>query len=106
MNAQSFEFDLSQDAERTDNLSNPVQTGDAPHWLDRFSLAAKMNAGGIASALILLIIAGTVIATVAYYSGAGRHVADVAGLEVRTTHAVMDIDDAATALRDYREEGE
>lgn len=63
-----------------------------------------MNAAGIASAAIILVIASMVIATVAYYSGAGRLVADVAGLEVRTTHAVMDIDDATAAIRDYREE--
>ena len=106
MNAQSFDFDLSGARAGNETTVQPVSTGDAPNWLDRFSLATKLNAASIASALILLIIAATVIATVSYYSGAGRHVADVAGLEVRTTHAVMDIDDAATALRDYREEGE
>lgn len=104
MTAHNFDFDISRDAAPASASVDAHQDSETPHWLDRFSLAAKMNAAGIASAAIILVIASMVIATVAYYSGAGRLVADVAGLEVRTTHAVMDIDDAATAIRDYREE--
>ncbi|ALE15769.1 hypothetical protein AMC99_00457 [Altererythrobacter epoxidivorans] len=104
MTAHNFDFDISRDAAPASASVDAHQESETPHWLDRFSLAAKMNAAGIASAAIILLIASMVIATVAYYSGAGRLVADVAGLEVRTTHAVMDIDDAATAIRDFREE--
>ena len=78
----------------------------SPNWLDRFSLTRKLDASIYSSALILLLVAFTVVATAAYFSSAGRYVADVAGLEVRTTHTVMELDDSHLAIRDFRDRGD
>ena len=72
-------------------------------WIDRFSLSTKLNASLILSVVLMVLIVGLLSLTSTYYSSAGRHVADVAGLEVRTTHTVMELDEAYIALRDRRD---
>ncbi|UAB77736.1 HAMP domain-containing protein [Erythrobacter sp. SCSIO 43205] len=105
MTAQDFNIVAADEnapsvAPQTAPISGEEQSA---HWLDRFSLAKKLDASIYSSALILLFVAFTVVATAAYFSSAGRYVADVAGLEVRTTHTVMELDDAHIAIRNFRD---
>ncbi|MEL6216370.1 MAG: hypothetical protein AAFQ99_11925, partial [Pseudomonadota bacterium] len=81
--------------------SGAVQT----QLIDRFSLASKLRISIVSNAVILMAISVIVLITVSYYASTGRNIADLAGIEVRTAHASLEIGDARFAVRDYRERG-
>lgn len=101
MNMYSSSHVSNGDVQVNANIADADAVADVQsHWMDRFSLATKLNASVICSCAIMVFMVALLTWTAIYYSSSGRHVADVAGLEVRTTHTVMELDEAHFAVRD------
>ncbi|MEL6877724.1 MAG: methyl-accepting chemotaxis protein [Pseudomonadota bacterium] len=81
--------------------------GDAPsRWIDRFSLATKLNIAIFNNAALLIFVTLAIIGGVAYLANAGQQQTVLASAEVRSGHAAIATTDAYVSFRDFSDRGQ